>query len=82
MYKNIYCVKSIYVLKIYLLSIKNIHSIKTICWVKLALWDTSYFLNGRLTVSLTMLIRLSHESLDDPSFSAGDESRSLWTVVR
>ena len=57
--KNMCCVKkNIYVLKYIFVVYKNI------CWVKLALWDTSYFLNGRVTVSLTMLIRLSHESLD------------------
>ena len=48
----------IYVLKYIFVVYKNI------CWVKLALWDTSYFLNGRVTVSLTMLIWLSHEFLD------------------
>ena len=56
--KYVLCKKKIMFYDIYLLSIKNI------CWVKLALWDTSYFLNGRVTVSLTMLIRLSHEFLD------------------
>ena len=75
--QNVLCKKNIYVLKIYLLSIKYI------CWVKLALWDTSYFLNGSVTVSLTVLIRLSHESLGVRSFSTEIESHSLCkTVVR
>ena len=56
--KNMCCVKNIYVLKYIFVVYKNT------CWVKLALWDTSYLLNGRVTVSLTMLIRLSQESLD------------------
>ena len=58
------CAKNIYVLKYKFVVYKNI------CRVKLALWATSYFLNGRVTVSLTMLIWLSHESLDVRSFSA------------
>ena len=68
------CVKNIYVLK-YIFVVKNI------CWVKLALWDTSFFHNSRVTVSLTMLIRLFHESLDVRSFSTESESRSLCTAA-
>ena len=70
-----YCVKkTIYVLK-YMFCLKNIY------WVKLALWDIIYFLNGGGTVSLTMLIRLSHESLDVCSFSAESESHSFSDAV-
>ena len=73
--KYVLCEKNIYVLKYIFVVYKNI------CWVKLALWDTSYFIYGRVTVSLTMLIRLSHESLDVRSFSTENESRSLCTAA-
>ena len=75
------CVKKYVLCKNYLCS-KNIFVVyKNICWVKLALWDTSYFLNSRVTVSLTMLIRLSHESRGVGSFSTENESRSLCTAA-
>ena len=63
------CIKNIYVLKYIFVVYKNI------CGVKLASCDKPYYLNGRVTVSLTMLIRLSHESLDVRGFSAESKSR-------
>ena len=63
--KNMCCVKKYVLCKKYIYFLKYIFVVyKNTCWVKLALWDTSYLLNGRVTVSLTMLIRLSQESLD------------------
>ena len=53
------CLTYIYVLKYNFVVYKKID-----VGVKLELWNTSYFLNGRVTVSPTMLIRLSHESFD------------------
>ena len=62
--KKLCCEKNVYVLKYIFVVYKNI------CGVKLALWDTSYFFNGRVTVSLTILIQLSNESLDVCSYKA------------